>query len=386
MADILAAQNGNWHDTSTWIGGVIPTTGDDVYANSYTINVDSDASASNVWNFAGAGAAIRGQFILNEGVALYSNFKATNYVTSAPLIVHSASSGVSRLIGDTRGAYSATALSKTGEGELQITGSVFGPYQYGGTCIIMGGGTLNIKGDLLPGGANSGYQGYRLYATAGTTTINGNIVGTSLNTTDYIYVINTATLNVYGNVTSGTSNNYTIRVDSNSAFLLVSGSVSNFGTTRTCIFSDDNVIPTIVVHGNIVNSNDGIQAIYSRKLFYKPTDPISSSIATYNIEFLTPSIPRTLFSSDANLNSPSTSDVRNGITYGNANSLTGTLVIPSSSSVANGVVYDNGTIGTAQATGEDLLNAISSSSDNLAVRLKNVSTIQTTGDQLSSLI
>lgn len=386
MADILAAQDGNWHDTSTWVGGVIPTTGDDVYANSYTINIDSDASASNVWNFAGAGAAIRGSFILNEGVALYSNFKAYNYVSNAPLIIHSASSGVSRLIGDTRGAYQATALSKTGTGELQITGSVFGAYQYGGTCINISSGILNIKGDLLSATGNQGYSGYRIYAQGGTVNIDGNVFGTDTNTTDYIYLINTAKMYVYGNITSGATNLYTVRLDNSNAFLFVSGSVSNVDKGNTCIFVDDNRTSDVVLHGNIENSNTGVQAVYSRKLFLNPTAPQSSTIATYDIDASLAASPRVFSTANADPNSPSISDVRNGVVYGVGNSLTGTLIVPSATNVSNGVIFDNGTVGTAQATGEDLLNAISSSSDALATRLRNVSTVETTGGQLSSLL
>jgi len=386
MADILAAQNGNWHDTSTWTGGVIPTTGDDVYANAFTINIDSDASASNVWNWAGAGATIKGGFILNEGVSLYSDYKAYNYVSSAPLITHSASSGVSRIIGETRGAYQATSLSKTGTGEVQITGSVYGAYQYGGTAISMAAGTLNILGNIESGTGNSSYTGYPLYLTGGTTNVYGDVNGNNTNITSYVYMINTAKLYVYGNVTSGATNTYTIRLLNSNAFCFVSGSVSNAVNGYTCIFADDSYTPEVIVHGNIANSNTGVQAIYSRNLFYKNTGPISSSVATYDIDSSIVASPRTMFTSDANADSPSTANVRSGIAYGNASSLTGTLIVPSASNVSSGVVFDNGTVGTAEASGEDLLNAISSSSDALAVRLRTVSTVETTGGQLSSLL
>ena len=385
MANILAAQNGIWHDTSTWTGGVIPTTGDDAYANSFDINITSDASASNIWNGNANGASSGGSFHLNSGVDLYSNFKGYNYAGEA-LVVHSASSGISRIIGDTRAAYAASGLSKTGTGELQITGSVAGAYQYGGTAISMNAGTLNILGNIESGTGNSSYSGFPIYCVGGTTTIHGNVQGNNTNITSYIYVINTAKLYVYGNVTSGATNAYTIRLDNSNAFCFISGSVSNTTNGNTCVFVDDNMYPDVVIHGNIENSNTGVQAVYSRKLFYKNTGPISSSVATYDIDSAIVASPRTMFTSDANADSPSTSNVRSGISYGNASSLTGTLVVPPASNVSKGVVFDNGTVGTAEASGEDLLNAISSSSDALATRLRTVSTVETTGGQLSALL
>lgn len=365
-------------------GGVIPTTGDEVYANTYDIDITLDASASNIWNGNATGSS-GGSFRLDSGVTLHSNFKGYNYSGEA-LVIHSASSGISRIVGDTRAAYAGSALSKTGTGELQITGSVAGAYQYGGTAISMGGGTLNILGNIESGTGNSGYTGYPIYCTGGTTTIHGNVQGNNSNITSYIYVINTAKIYVYGNITSGATNVYTIRLDNNNAFCFVSGSVSNSTNGNTCVFVDDNKSPNVIIHGNIENSNSGVQAIYSRKLFYKNTGPISSSVATYNIDSAIAASPRTMFTSDANADSPSTSNVRSGITYGNASSLTGTLVVPSASNVSKGVIFDNGTVGTAEASGEDLLNAISSNSDALATRLRTVSTVETTGGQLSALL
>lgn len=49
MAVRYAVANGNWSATSTWDGGAsIPTTGDDVYANSYTVNIDQDIEVAKI--------------------------------------------------------------------------------------------------------------------------------------------------------------------------------------------------------------------------------------------------------------------------------------------------------------------------------------------------
>ena len=90
-----------------------------------------------------------------------------------------------------------------------------------------------------------------------------------------------------------------------------------------------------------------------------------------------------LYSAGASLGMPLTTNVRNNIQYGGNNELTGVLIIPNPSNVRIGVLTDN-TTGTGEITAEDFLNAIQSSTNVSAVRLKNVSTVQTTGDQLAA--
>ena len=83
------------------------------------------------------------------------------------------------------------------------------------------------------------------------------------------------------------------------------------------------------------------------------------------------------------LGTPATTDVRSGVTYASG-ALTGTLVVPAANTVTLGVTYDNGTLGTAQNTAASFLAALGSSTDPLAVRLQNVSTVQTTGAQIAA--
>jgi len=83
------------------------------------------------------------------------------------------------------------------------------------------------------------------------------------------------------------------------------------------------------------------------------------------------------------LGTPATTDVRNGVVYASG-ALTGTLVVPPVTAVTVGVTYDNGTLGTAQNTAASFLTELGTSTDPLAVRLQNVSTVQTTGAQIAA--
>jgi hypothetical protein len=81
-------------------------------------------------------------------------------------------------------------------------------------------------------------------------------------------------------------------------------------------------------------------------------------------------VDKTLYSADLLTGYPLEADVEDGVVYGPSSEFEGTL------SPVN--------IDTAQLA-EDLLSEISTSSNALAERLRNVSTIQTTGAQISAL-
>jgi hypothetical protein len=79
--------------------------------------------------------------------------------------------------------------------------------------------------------------------------------------------------------------------------------------------------------------------------------------------------------------------VRFGVTY-QSGSKTGTAYIPAASSVGFGVPVDN-TTGTAALTPASVWDAATSSlttSGSIGERLKNASTVDTTGDQLAALL
>jgi hypothetical protein len=95
---------------------------------------------------------------------------------------------------------------------------------------------------------------------------------------------------------------------------------------------------------------------------------------------------RTLYTEDSVGGAPATSNVRQGTIYGIGGGLTGTLIVPTANTVTDGVVYDNGTVGTAQNTAASFLAELAVSTDPLAERLRNVATVQTTGDQIAAAL
>jgi hypothetical protein len=71
------------------------------------------------------------------------------------------------------------------------------------------------------------------------------------------------------------------------------------------------------------------------------------------------------------------------VTYGPSLELTGTMFVPSPINTRIGVPVDN-TVGTGQLTAEDFLQAIENSTSGVGLRLKNVATVQSVGNQLQT--
>jgi hypothetical protein len=84
-----------------------------------------------------------------------------------------------------------------------------------------------------------------------------------------------------------------------------------------------------------LQNTNGRQAVYCQQLF------ISNATTTQYRFFTAGGQDRTLYSADTLPNSPAAGNVRQGITYGAGGSLTGTLVVADPSNVRKGVSTDN---------------------------------------------
>ena len=79
MANILASQSGNWYNTSTWVGGVIPNSDDEVFLNNKTITIDSDIYCLHISNKAQHSAAAGGSLVVTSNVNLNVGTLATTF-------------------------------------------------------------------------------------------------------------------------------------------------------------------------------------------------------------------------------------------------------------------------------------------------------------------
>jgi hypothetical protein len=269
-----------------------------------------------------------------------------------------------------------------------------------GTCV------LNYISDVYSANIAGYARGGNFYV-GGNNTVNiiGNVYGTSSTDGNGSFIVNIVssapTVNLTGNVygPSGSVNNRTIQMSSANGILNVTGNI----TTQ--------LAPAVLMTGGILNHTGTVQVLNgnsrpavmstsgNNSKFTSPFINYGGAVAinAYKMNFYSGSTVQWLFQDSSNtdfnlysanitgstLGLPLTTDVRNGINFGADGILTGSLIVPSTSNVRMGVPVDN-TVGTAELTAEDFLNAISGSSNAIAVRLRNVATVDTVGGQISA--
>jgi hypothetical protein len=307
------------------------------------------ASSANGWciqNTIGTVNILSNQTMTGTtGIAVYNNSGTTNWGTvGSPINIYGATSGAAS------GFYA---------------------------CYLAGVGNVTLYGNIiLQSYAWSTGQGLFRHGNASAIlTINGNVTGGTVPNTMGVNLEQTGTVIVNGNVTGGSHATNTPAL-----------SMSQAGTFTVNGIVTSNAFPaihsTVVTAkfnllGNIVNTA-GLVAYYG-SLNVK----ISPSNAQQITYIDTNNVNRILATSNITAGAPLPANVRNGLVYGSLSQYLGTLIMATPDNVRNGVNTD-ATVGTADLTAEDIFNEIGSSSNTIAVRLRNVSTVETTGDQLAS--
>ena len=179
MAVILSAQSGNFTSPTTWVGGVVPTIGDEAQCQAgHIISITGNISCDLLSR---VGAA-SGGFSLYDGVTLTANVqsKAT-------------------------GGYVATLPGPSPQ-TVTIIGNVTASTVGAGYAVSNGGGpisVLNIIGDVTGGSAN-GSDGVQIQSSAAVVNITGNVLGGTIsgaNGVNITSISNGSTLSITGNIT-----------------------------------------------------------------------------------------------------------------------------------------------------------------------------------------
>ena len=390
MANYRAMANGNWSDLAIWqdnssgsfvASTVLPGANDDVYSNSFQVTIDQDINVASIRNNSTTGinfGSYSGFYITNSrtltftglGVARISpNYPAwwmsLIYITGSNLTLNITGDVISDTIGNS-GAITMSGSNIT----VNITGNVYmNPYQNNSyTISISANNTVNHVGNVY-GATTSGTLGKCpaiVINQNSTYNLTGNAIGRSaqevIGSSNNGFVANTNALcNIIGStVSAGQTVVY-------GTVLKMAGVINNFG--------DYSVSPYMI------KTFDGQQLQWNTRTTTNVLNPLyTAGVATGH---------------------PAEANVRTGTVYGPTNNLTGTCAVPPSGSVTLGVPVDN-TVGTAYVDATSLANAltgslaaplatslfteISGSSDPLAERMRNQSTVQTTGAQLAGLL
>ena len=419
MPNYRAVTNGNWSSLATWqdnatgsfvASTVLPGVNDDVYANNFTVTINQNATVLSLRNTSATGITAGGRFLLTNGITV--NATGTGLVGGSVTLIefnlaspNSATLNYSMADATTNNSNNG-AILLSGTGTLNCNGSFrngIGTFQ-SSSCIfnITANGILNIIGNCTFYQTNSG-NAIRLQSVSATLNWTGNmpIDYTNQNNAGFI-----------GNGTGGGSSSSTVNVTGSITNSLSLGIGAGIATNGIC-----NVIGTLTPFstGGVINGGSGssitvvglIQSNTNRHLAISTIGlltvsgqincvnegfPISATrlrlanATPTQITFQTDSVGvnKTLYEPGTALGNPATTDVRQGVNYASG-ALTGTLVVPSPANVRRGVPTDN-TVGTADLTAQDFFTAIANSSDPIAVRLRNVATVQTTGDQIAAAL
>jgi hypothetical protein len=301
------------------------------------------------------------------------------------------SNGNTIVIGNSTGGTSASGINQTA-GNITVTGNVTGGTSSTVHSISLTGAAsqFTINGDVR-GGSGAGAFGINFGGTLGT--VNGNVTGGGGSTAHGVSST-TGGVNVTGNITGNVGIGLAIGANSTIVGNIFGGGVgagigtgtnNSFTVTVTGDVYASTTVNGIVLTGTgtqVVNLTGNMYNTLGRSAIWCPNVFISNTATTLwrmdtgggNYKFL--------YSADSTPNLPATTNVRNGVTFGPALSLTGTMVTVSAANTRKDVPTDN-TVGTGELTSADIISGINASSNDLAVRLKNTLTDTTAGNIIS---
>ena len=259
------------------------------------------------------------------------------------------------------------------------------------------GTTLNMTGDILCqfSSANSGVG---VEANAATINITGNLSitnATNINNVNWycLGAANICTINIIGTISNDLTSNamtfsYPVIISGTSYFNHV-GSVIG-GLRAPAIY---NLVAGAIniLTGPFISHSSGILPLYVARMHYQKTlgsyYEFRDSSTNGALPPAAPAPPIRMNSPEILSDLPSVSNVRFGVVYG-VGSFTGTMRVPAAINVRLGVDVDN-TVGTGAVTADDVWNVLTSGLNtpgSIGDRLKNTSTVDSTGNQLAALI
>jgi hypothetical protein len=250
---------------------------------------------------------------------------------------------------------------------VYITGNVRGSGTPGGRCIVTSNGAeVRITGNVTTLGAG--------------------------NANKAIIINNFSRVYIIGNVFYETTHASNSDIINNSGYLNVVGTLNAFSTNGGFyVIQSTSAAAINIFTGPFISSPEGSQPLYVSRMHYQRT------LGSY-YEFrdnstngaLPPNAPAPatrLVSPNTTIDSPIPANVRQGVNYA-LGTLTGTMKVPNPENVSKNVPIDN-TIGTAVLSSADVW-AIPTSELNeegsIGQRLKNISTVESVGDQIVGLL
>jgi hypothetical protein len=401
MANVFATKTGNWSDPTVWNTGALPTSADDVFSNNFTVTINQNVTVLSLRNTSASGITVGGGFLVTgdfsitaqslfkrdaAGFALLTyngsgtvNVNANITATSGNGGTHFSITGNGNVnfVGDIigwNGDGPRFGIVKAGTGKLTFTGTVSVDYFVNNYIIGVSGGNFDFIGTVSIASSNAGVSSFVSnvisFSSGGVLTITGNLVNnaTRVNGSQLTNCVSVSG----GRFTHiGTMNN----LNALGGFCVVStngGAINLF--TGPFISSNYGFAPFLCIRMHLIPSVTS---------YFELRDSSTNGAVSPGVIAPATRLVQPGYAVDA----PIPANVRAGVVYASGTQ-TGTLAMPTAASVAFGVPVDN-TTGTAVMSPSDVWNVATSAmttAGSIGERLKNASTVETTGDQLAALL
>lgn len=406
--------------TSTVVGN---TTGGAFNLSTPNITVNTTSLVATTTGLIVVGAATGTTTFTSANTIVGLNLANSNIIThsgNCNLIINGNLLGV---FTSAAGVSNSHAVSKAGTGSLQVNGNITSGAGNAGTgingLIIAGSGNVTVIGDVIERnvGNTNACHGISHGGTGKLTVVGSVIGGGSTSTNGYAISSTVSTdLEVNGNITGG---NISAAINKTSGAIIVTGNIVSSNLqgiigTPTSILVIGNVgsyptpsglVSAIAITNTATIEVTGFVAANSTSPAITAPGLVSVNGLIYNVQqwqgvfapriligTATTSILYQNFSGSSQLmyagtagvsGQPTTNDVRFGTSFGVDNTFVGTCRIPTPNTVRLGVATDN-TTGTLIMTPDGFIEELGVSTRPIAVRLQNISTVATTGDQIAS--
>lgn len=361
MAIRWAVATGNWSSTATWNGGTLPTSADDVYANNFTVTIDQNITVISLNTTATTGVNAGGFFDVSGSRTIVCDTIQAGSQYCLRLYSTAGNATIVLTCNTINGSITTAGTTQTGAG-IYFAGNngVF-------NCNFTINGNIYTKN--APGFFSNGTP------PNNTVIINGNIYGSD--TSGSFSSNSHATMTINGSIIGGTIG----------GGFQTSAATGTVTVTKCITVNNGQVALNSTTTGSVVSVKEIEQGNVGAVPIQGFVRLSTASGALY--KGLTPSGTFRTLSDPADIAGqvPAQTDVRFGVTY-QSGTKTGSAYIPAAASVAFGVPVDN-TTGTAALTPSAVWNTATSSlttSGSIGERLKNASTVDTTGDQLAALL
>jgi hypothetical protein len=287
---------------------------------------------------------------------IYAGARAMHHSTRGQLNVYGSLSCATYVAVNGSGRHGSYALVTTGP--TNIYGDVIGNRDIGSPVVIHtlyidtptdNNIAVNIYGNVISGSSLWNYQNRACYINGGVVNIYGNIIGGA--TDSPVYIVSCENLSIYGNVIPSSAYSSIIIQGNPSYFASVNiyGNVASSLLEGVAVHTNGSLpgFHDISVHGNVINTANGIPAIYAKNWSvnsaWQNTIKYGNSGTGLGVDAYTYFFETTCLSA---FTVPSEDKVRYGETY-LQNTKMGLVKMPPASAVCIGVPFDNTSVGTS---------------------------------------